>query len=242
MVDIDMPNVSSPLLEQLEALGPVLGVLLILGGIFLMIRGHERMQYIAVAVGAGLGYIMTPMVYSLIPDGTLDELYLMGILVALLAGIMLMTVQVTVSLSGSLIVYYTFSSAFKWLEGKGVEFASSEFVTNGMAVAAFFLVVYVRKKMPVFVSALLGSISTLSGMLVLSGRTLDTLSPRNTSSIVIVLILSTLSVFVQMRAIKRKYDAENPEEVGETRRRGELAEDDPRIYRAPSRYDLPDLR
>ena len=55
-------------------------------------------------------------------------------------------------------------------------------------------------------------------------------------------MFSTLSVVVQMRAIKRKHDAENPEEVGEKPRRGELAEDDPRMYRAPSRYDLPDLR
>ena len=245
MVDIDMPNVSSPLMEQLEALGPIFGVVLILAGAFLMIRGHERLQYIAAAVGAGVGYVGAPLVYALIPDGTIDELYIMIILMLITAGILLITVQLTIHLAASLGIYLGFSWGFQWLDARGYEFASSEFVTNAMAVIAFFSVIYIRKKLPLLVSALLGSLATLSGMLVLNGQPLSTLDPGNSSTIVIVLMLSILSVTVQMRAIKRKSEAElPPEERGLSRkdRRKKMAEEDPRIYRAPSEHDLPDLR
>ena len=40
MVDIDMPDVGSPLLEQINALGPLFGLVLIGAGVFLMLRGH----------------------------------------------------------------------------------------------------------------------------------------------------------------------------------------------------------
>lgn len=245
MVDIDMPNVSSPLMQQLEALGPLFGIVLILAGVFLMIRGHERLQYIAAAVGAGVGYVGAPLVYELIPDGTIEELYIMIILMLVTAGILLMTVQLTIYLGASLGIYLGFSWGFRWLDARGYEFASNQFFTNAMAVIAFFSVLYIRKKLPIFVSALLGSLALLSGMLVLSGEPLSSLDPGNSSTIVIVLMLSTLSVSVQMRAIKRKLEAElPPEERGLSRkdRRKKMAAEDPRIYRAPSEHDLPDLR
>ena len=56
----DINDVSSPLLDELSALGPVFGIVLILGGVFLMLRGHERLQYVAGATGAGMGYVLTP--------------------------------------------------------------------------------------------------------------------------------------------------------------------------------------
>ena len=76
MVDIDMPDVGSPLLEQINALGPLFGLVLIGAGVFLMLRGHERLQYVAGAVGGGIGYVFTPIVHDLIPDGTVSELSL----------------------------------------------------------------------------------------------------------------------------------------------------------------------
>ena len=45
----DIADVSSPLMDELSALGPIFGIVLILGGVFLMLRGHERLQYVACA-------------------------------------------------------------------------------------------------------------------------------------------------------------------------------------------------
>lgn len=232
-------------MEQLEALGPIFGIVLIAAGAFLMIRGHERLQYIAAAVGAGVGYVGAPLVYDLIPAGTIDELYIMIILMLVTAGFLLMTVHLTINLGSSLAIYFAFSWGFQWLDARGYEFASSQFVTNAMAVIAFFAVIYIRKKLPIFVSALLGSLATLSGMLVLNGQPLGTLDPGKSSTFVIILMFSILSVTVQMRAIRRNEEAQlPPEERGLSRkdRRQKMAEEDPRIYRAPSEYDLPDMR
>ena len=93
------------------------------------------------------------------------------------------------------------------------------------------------------VSGLLGSIATLGGMLVLNGQTLEDLNPRSTSTMAIVLVFWVLSVSMQIRAINRKKQLENPEEVKEAGANGKKeAEGNPHQYRTPSKYDLPDLR
>ncbi|RJU96531.1 MAG: hypothetical protein DWC04_07315 [Candidatus Poseidoniales archaeon] len=243
MVDIDMPDVGSPLLEQINALGPLFGIVLICAGIFLMLRGHERLQYVAGAVGGGIGYVFTPIVHDLIPVGTVSELSLMFILILLSAGIMLMTIQMSIHLMASFGIYICFSWTFQWLDGQGFEVTDSEFITNAMAVVAFFSVIWIRKKLPMLVSGLLGSIATLAGMLVLNGQTLEDLNPRSTSTMAIVLVFWMLSISLQMRAIKRKHESENPEEVKDTssdRKRSE--KENPYQYRRPSEYDLPDIR
>ena len=243
MVDIDMPDVGSPLLEQINALGPLFGLVLIGAGVFLMLRGHERLQYVAGAVGGGIGYVFTPIVHDLIPDGTVSELSLMFILILLSAGIMLMTIQMSIHLMASFGIYICFSWSFQWLDGQGFEVTDSEFITNAMAVIAFFSVIWIRKKLPMLVSGLLGSIATLGGMLVLNGQTLEDLNPRSTSTMVIVLVFWMLSVSLQMRAIKRKKELENPEETEEARSNGRKeARENSYQYRTPSEYDLPDLR
>ena len=155
MVDIDMPDVGSPLLEQINALGPLFGIVLICAGIFLMLRGHERLQYVAGAVGGGIGYVFTPIVHDLIPVGTVSELSLMFILILLSAGIMLMTIQMSIHLMASFGIYICFSWTFQWLDGQGFEVTDSEFITNAMAVVAFFSVIWIRKKLPMLVSGLL---------------------------------------------------------------------------------------
>jgi hypothetical protein len=59
----------------------------------------------------------------------------------------------------------------------------------------------------------------------------------------IVLVFWMLSVSLQMRAIKRKKELENPEEAEETRSNGrKRVRENPHQYRTPSEYDLPDLR
>ena len=161
MVDIDMPDVGSPLLEQINALGPLFGLVLIGAGVFLMLRGHERLQYVAGAVGGGIGYVFTPIVHDLIPDGTVSQLSLMFILILLSAGIMLMTIQMSIHLMASFGIYICFSWSFQWLDGQGFEVTDSEFITNAMAVIAFFSVIWIRKKLPMLVSGLLGSICLL---------------------------------------------------------------------------------
>ena len=237
----DIADVSSPLMDELSALGPIFGIVLILGGVFLMLRGHERLQYVAGATGAGMGYVLTPTLSSLIPDTGLEDLHVMIILMLLFSGIMLMTIQMSIYLMASMGTYIMFSWSFRWLDGQGMEIADSEFITNVTALVAFFSVIWVRKQLPMLVSALLGSIATLSGLLVLNGQPLANFNPQNTSTLAIVLVLFIVSVTVQSRAIKRKHKEEyGEEEPPPTKYTNQSTA--PQTTRTPSEYDLPDLR
>lgn len=237
----DIADVSSPLMDELSALGPIFGIVLILGGVFLMLRGHERLQYVAGATGAGMGYVLTPTLSSLIPDTGLEDLHVMIILMMLFSGIMLMTIQMSIYLMASMGTYIMFSWSFRWLDGQGMEIADSEFITNVMAIVAFFSVIWVRKQLPMLVSALLGSIATLSGLLVLNGQPLANFNPQNTSTLAIVLVLFIVSVTIQSRAIKRKHREEYGEEEPPPSKYTNQPTA-PQTTRAPSQYDLPDLR
>ena len=236
----DVNEVSSTLIDELDTLGPLLGIVLILAGVFLMLRGYERLNYVAGATGAGIGYVLTPTLSTLVPDLGIKDLHLMVILMMLLAGIMLMTIQLSIYLMASIGTYILFSWSFRWLEGQGMEIADSEFITNVMAIVAFFSVIWVRKQLPMLISALLGAISTLSGLLVLSGQPLAQFSPEDSSTLVLVFVLFFLSVTVQSRAIKRKYEEEFGEEGPPPAQQNQGAAQQQR--RSYSPYDLPDLR
>ena len=236
----DVNEVSSTLIDELDTLGPLLGIVLILAGVFLMLRGHERLQYVAGATGAGIGYVLTPTLSTLVPDLGIKDLHLMVIIMMLLAGIMLMTIQLSIYLMASIGTYILFSWSFRWLEGQGMEIADSEFITNVMAIVAFFSVIWVRKQLPMLMSSLLGAISTLSGLLVLSGQPLAQFSPEDSSTLVLVFVLFFLSVTVQSRAIKRKYEEEFGEEAPPPAQQNQGAAQQQR--RSYSPYDLPDLR
>tara|TARA_B100000795_G_scaffold232347_1_gene190589 strand:- start:807 stop:1184 length:378 start_codon:yes stop_codon:yes gene_type:complete len=119
-------------------------------------------------------------------------------------------------------------------------FGDSELITNAVGVIAFFSVIWIRKQLPLLVSAFLGTIATLGGMLILNGQQMTNLDPKNSSTIAIVLLLFTISVTVQIRAIKRRAEAENLDENGEPR--PPEVKSDPRRVREPSQFDLPDLR
>ena len=235
----DVNEVSSTLIDELDTLGPLLGIVLILAGVFLMLRGYERLHYVAGATGAGIGYVLTPTLSTLVPDLGIKDLHLMVILMMLLAGIMLMTIQLSIYLMASIGTYILFSWSFRWLEGQGMEIADSEFITNVMAIVAFFSVIWVRKQLPMLISALLGAISTLSGLLVLSGQPLAQFSPEDSSTLVLVFVLFFLSITVQSRAIKRKYEEEFGEEGPPPAQQNQGAAQQRRSY---SPYDLPDLR
>lgn len=236
----DVNEVSSTLIDELDMLGPLLGIVLILAGVFLMLRGYERLHYVAGATGAGIGYVLTPTLSTLVPDLGIKDLHLMVILMMLLAGIMLMTIQLSIYLMASIGTYILFSWSFRWLEGQGMEIADSEFITNVMAIVAFFSVIWVRKQLPMLISALLGAISTLSGLLVLSGQPLAQFSPEDSSTLVIVFVLFFLSVTIQSRAIKRNYQDEFGEEAPPPAEQNQVAAQQQR--RSYSPYDLPDLR
>jgi hypothetical protein len=236
-----VPDVGSTLIEELGALGPLFGAVLVLGGIFLMFRGHERLYYVAGATGAGIGYILTPTVAEMVPDMGIKELHLMFIMVLLCGGVLLMVTQYSIYMMASIGIYIMFSWSFRWLDGQGVEIANSDFIVNISAIIAFFTIIWMRKKLPLLVSGLLGSIATLSGLLVLNGQPISDLNPEKGSTLIIVSVLFIISTTFQSRVVKRQKRAEEEEEEGPLRQ-APATHQSQEPMRPASVYDLPDLR
>ena len=233
------------LLQEIETVGLYLGPILLVISLFLMIRGHEKLYVVAGITGAGIGYVLTPMIHSQLQNNWDVEIRLLYVLMAmvLIAALLLsLFVQYSLGMMAVISIYILFSNFFKFLVANGFEFVQGDEISGLMAIGAFFLSRAVRGILPMFVSALLGSLGLMASMLLLTGGQLSLLSPSNTSTILMAGVLFTLSFTWQYRVIKKKKDKEredaNPEmpEMLQVGKRNEIKS------RRRQAGDLPDLR
>ena len=245
MANVDVADSGAVLIQEIEAIGIYLGPIILLLSLFLMFRGHEKLQFVAAITGAGIGYVLTPLVHSqleLFLESDVRTLYVLIGMIIIIAGLMAFFIQYSIRMIAFFFIYIIFSSAFKFLSANGFEFVQGEEVSGIMAIVAFFLVRMVRGILPLLVSAFLGSVGVMSAMLLLSGNQLSLLGPSNTSSLLMVGVLFTISFTLQYRQIKKKkakeMKAANPD-MPEMRQVGMGNQVQSRQRRAG---DLPDLR
>ena len=56
------------LLQEIETVGFYLGPILLVLSLFIMFRGHEKLNLAAGVTGAGIGYVLTPLIHSQIQN------------------------------------------------------------------------------------------------------------------------------------------------------------------------------
>ena len=71
------------LLQEIETVGFYLGPILLVISLFLMFRGHEKLYVVAGITGAGIGYVLTPMVHSQLQNSFEIEIRLLYVLMAM---------------------------------------------------------------------------------------------------------------------------------------------------------------
>lgn len=247
MATASVDDFGSTLFQEIESIGPILGPIMLLISLFLIFKGHERLQFAAAITGAGIGYALTGLVYEQliandIPVRQDQTIYVMGVLIVISASIMAATVQLSIRMMAGFFIYISFSGFFVFLNENGVEVVDTQMITGVMAIIAFFAVRYVRNILPILVSSLLGSLGLMGAVLLLSGQQLSLLSPSNTSTLLMISVLFLLSFTWQYSDIRRKKalaeSLGNPD-MPEMRHVGRGNQVQSRKRRAG---DLPDLR
>lgn len=195
--------------QEIESVGPILGPVMLLISLFLIFKGHERLQFAAAITGAGIGYTLTGFVYDQliandIPVRQEQTIYVMGMLIVICSSVMAATVQMSIRMMAGFFIYISFSGFFVFLNENGVEVVDTELITGVLAIIAFFAVRFVRNILPVLVSSLLGSLGLMGGVLLLSGQPLTLLSPTNSSTLMMVSVLFLLSFIWQYTDIRKK--------------------------------------
>lgn len=247
----EVAETGTVLMQEIEAVGPPIGLAIMLVSIYLMFFGYAKLKMVAAGCGAGIGYLLTPLIYSLFGDtlSSVPQLYFMIGVVILFAAVMALTIQTSIRVMASLLVYLFFSNLFVLLTAKGFEFVNSELVTGLMVVVAFFSVRLIRKYLALMVSALLGSLGCMAGMLVLTGESLTLMSAESVSSLLMVAVMVTLSSVWQYKQMsylaKKEKENEMPNLPDVQHPKGTPHQNPGMIDKGPKRRrlgDLPDLR
>lgn len=245
MANPEVAESGAVLIQEIESVGIYLGPIILVLSLFIMFRGHEKLQLAAGITGAGIGYVITPLIHSQLQEllgSEIRALYVLIGTVVLFAGIMAAFIQYSIRMMAFFSIYLAFSSIFKFLTANGFDFVQSEGVTGVMAIVAFFLVRLVRGILPLLVSAFLGSLGLMSAMLLLTGNQLSLLTPSNTSTILMAGVLFTLSFTWQYRVIKKKKEKEKMEANPEMPGMVQVGKGNQVQTRQRKAGDLPDLR
>lgn len=233
------------LLQEIETVGIYLGPILLVISLFLMFRGHEKLYVVAAITGAGIGYVLTPMVHSQLQNNLEMEIRLLYVLMAmvLVAALLLsIFIQYSLGMMAVISIYVLFSSLFKFLVAHGFEFVQGDEISGLMAIGAFFLTRAVRGILPMFVSALLGSLGLMASVLLISGNSITLLSASNTSTLLMVSVLFVLSFSWQFRVVRARKAKEKREANPEMPEMQHIGRGNRIQTRRRRAGDLPDLR
>tara|TARA_B100001564_G_scaffold359466_1_gene381408 strand:+ start:1031 stop:1768 length:738 start_codon:yes stop_codon:yes gene_type:complete len=242
MANPQVSDASSVLLSELGNIGPILGPIMLAISLFLMFKGHEKLQLVAGITGAGIGFVLTPLAYTQMAEYGFEirQLYIMLLLIIACGGIMSATIQMSIRIMAGFVIYISFAGLFEFMQSKGVEVVESELIQGTMAIVAFFSVRWMRNILPIFVSALLGSLGVMGGMLLLNGSPLTLMTTSNNSTLMMIFVLFTISFLYQYKEIKHKKKKQNADpkmpQMQQVGTRGQVK------TRTRRGGDLPDLR
>jgi hypothetical protein len=245
MVNAKVADSGAVLIQEIEGIGIYLGPIMIVLSVYIMLRGHEKLKLAAGITGAGIGYVITPLIHIQMQELLGSDIRVMYVLIGtivLFAAIMAAFIQFSIRMMAVVSIYFIFSSLFKFLTANGFDFVQSQEVSGTMAIIAFFLARMVRGVLPLLVSAFLGSLGLMGSMLLLTGNQLSLLSTSNTSSILMIGVLFTLSFSWQYRVIRKKKEKENREATPEMPGMVQVGRGNQVHTRQRKAGDLPDLR
>ena len=150
------------------------------------------------------------------------------------------TIQMSIRIMAGFVIYISFAGLFEFMQSKGFEVVESELIQGTMAIVAFFSVRWMRNILPIFVSALLGSLGVMGGMLLLNGSPLTLMTTSNNSTLMMIFVLFTISFLYQYKEIKHKKKKQNADpkmpQMQQVGTRGQVK------TRTRRGGDLPDLR
>ena len=118
--------------------------------------------------------------------------------------------KLAVSLSAACVIHCLFAPTLIIFAYSFLSFSvESELIQGTMAIVAFFSVRWMRNILPIFVSALLGSLGVMGGMLLVNGSPLTLMTTSNNSTLMMIFVLFSLSFLWQYKEIQHKKKKQN---------------------------------
>ena len=110
------------LIQEIENVGIYLGPIILVLSLFIMFRGHDKLQFAAGITGAGIGYVATPLIHIQLQELLGSEIRVLYVLIGtivLFAGIMSIFIQYSIRMMAFFSISLAFSSIFKFLSANG---------------------------------------------------------------------------------------------------------------------------
>ena len=163
-------DVSGDIWSRLDSLGPTLGLILIVVGMYLMFRGAKRIKILSFLTGCAIGHLSSTMIYAelgsiiTLSESDFKIAATLGLGVLMFSAVNLLSVAITAYISLQTMLFI-----ISILEANGYD--SGTEIMGGLLVGiSFFINRYMRKNLYVFGSAALGSLFVIYGYFIINGQ------------------------------------------------------------------------
>ena len=207
-------SVSSELWEQIDSWGgPTFGVILVLLGAYLMLRGAKRIKILSFLTGCAIGQLSSAIIYSEIGDMIPYPESDVTIAITLAIGLLMFTAMNLLSLAVTgYISLQTMLFIISILEANGYD--SGTEIMGGILVGVSFLINrYMRKNLYLFGSAALGTLFVIYGYFIMNGQMPSEVVLSDVNLQLIGLALFINSVLIQRKMMKDLEEKKMQEEI-----------------------------
>ncbi len=193
--------------------GPTFGVILVLIGVYLMLRGAKRIKILSFLTGCAIGNLSSAIIYSEIgymipyPEGDVTIAITLGIGLLMFTAVNLLSLAITAYISLQTMLFI-----ITVLEANGYD--SGTEIMGGILVGISFLINrYMRKNLYLFGSAALGTLFVIYGYFIMNGQIPSDVVLTDVNVQLIGLALFLNSFLIQRKMMKDIQEKKFQEEM-----------------------------
>jgi len=193
--------------------GPTFGVILIISGAYLMLKGAKRIKILSFLTGCAIGHLSSAIIYSEIgevipyPQGDVTIVITLGIGLLMFTAVNLLSLAVTAYISLQTMLFI-----ISVLEANGYD--SGTEIMGGILVGISFLINrYMRKNLYLFGSAALGTLFVIYGYFIMNGQIPSDIVLTDVNVQLIGLALFLNSFLIQRKMMKDIQEKKFQEEM-----------------------------
>ena len=193
--------------------GPTFGVILVIIGVYLMLRGAKRIKILSFLTGCAIGHLSSAIIYSEIgymipyPEGDVTIAITLGVGLLMFTAVNLLSLAITAYISLQTMLFI-----ITVLEANGYD--SGTEIMGGILVGISFLINrYMRKNLYLFGSAALGTLFVIYGYFIMNGQIPSDVVLTDVNVQLIGLALFLNSFLIQRKMMKDIQEKKFQEEM-----------------------------
>ncbi len=207
---MELNQLSDQLASTLDELGLTAALpLAILSGV-LFVQGYRRLQIVTLVVGAGIGYVCSPILIPVASAAGLDiaPLQLTAAICLAFGLILSASVLASARLLTTAFIFVTFSTGIETLKNYGYDIERSELLSGIAALLSLFFTMGINRMLPAIFSAIFAAYGFILAGLLFTGNAVTTFEPVEVKTFVMMLPLTVLSILLQNHDKARQAELE----------------------------------